>query len=66
MRMAEVERWEGVGGAISSLIRLWECVEKLRTIPIRTPVCGTRQPLWRLVSSDDKTGLCWAYANSQT
>jgi len=28
MRVAEVEGSEGVGGAFSSLIRLWKCVEK--------------------------------------
>jgi hypothetical protein len=28
MRVADVEGLEGVGGAFSSLIRLWKCVEK--------------------------------------
>jgi hypothetical protein len=28
MGVAEVERFEGVGGALTGLLRLWKCVEK--------------------------------------
>ena len=31
MRRSEIERMEAVGGEFSSLIRLWESVEKSRT-----------------------------------
>jgi hypothetical protein len=30
MGMAEVEAFEGVGGALMELITLWKCVEKLK------------------------------------
>ena len=36
MRLEEVERLEGVGGGLIDLMRLWKCVEKLKT----TPICG--------------------------
>jgi hypothetical protein len=43
MRVAEVERFEGVGRGVMGLLRLWKCVEKSEDPLERAKTKGARR-----------------------